>query len=122
MALETFELQNLEPSGRQHQSEILVCLLGSFRLLCHGKPGDIFISGKALTLLSLLALHLESGVPRESLLNTLWPDQDAKHANVSLNNLVYTLQRRLRDESVDRDCAGAFPHPRTPPRGHAERE
>ena len=100
MALERFEHQIAEPPGRQHDSVILVCLLGSFRLHWLGKSGDIFISGKALTLLSLLALHLESGVPRESLLNILWPDQDARHANMSLNNLVYNLQRRLRDESA----------------------
>jgi DNA-binding SARP family transcriptional activator len=105
MALETFEPLNLETPRCQHDSEILVCLLGSFRLLRYGRPRDASISGKALTLLSLLALHLESGVPRESLLNILWPDQDAKHANVSLNNLVYTLQRRLRNES---DCVPAL--------------
>jgi LuxR family transcriptional regulator, maltose regulon positive regulatory protein len=107
LALQTFELQDVELPDHQHDSVILVCLLGTFRLLWRGKPGDIFISGKALTLLSLLALHLELGVPRESLLNILWPDQDAKHANVSLNNLVYTLQRRLRDKS-DRAPALVF--------------
>ena len=101
MAMETFHLQNPGPSDHPPESRILICLLGSFRLLRCGEPRDVLVSGKALTLLALLALHLESGVPRESLLNILWPDQDAKHGNDSLHNLVYTLQRRLRDESPD---------------------
>jgi DNA-binding SARP family transcriptional activator len=40
-------------------------------------------------------------------MSILWPDQDAKHANDSLNNLVYNLQRRLRDET-DRGPALVF--------------
>ena len=76
----------------------LVCLLGGFRLLRYGNPLDFPISGKAMTLLSTLALHHESGVPRESLLDLLWPEQDTAQAAVSLNSLVYSLHRRLRDD------------------------
>ncbi len=84
---------------------IRVCLLGSFRFLRHGRPQDLAITGKAMTLLSELALRLENGVPREELLETLWPEQDAIHSTVSLNSLVYSLQRQLRD---DHDVAAAL--------------
>jgi two-component SAPR family response regulator len=75
----------------------LVCLLGSFRLVRDGRPLNRLISGKTLTLLSMLAVRRDGGVPREVLLETLWPEQDAAQASVSLHNLVYGLGRRLRD-------------------------
>ena len=101
MLTEIFALRSPEPSESDQTDTVLVCLLGSFRLLRHGHPFDLFVAGKAMTLLSSLALHLESGVPREALLATLWPEQDAAQSTASLNSLVYTLQRRLRDESHD---------------------
>jgi DNA-binding SARP family transcriptional activator len=85
-----------------HQaSAILICLLGSFRLLHQDQQLDFMIAGKAMALLSTLALHLESGVPREALLETLWPEQDVSQSTVSLNSLVYSLHRRLRDDAQD---------------------
>jgi DNA-binding SARP family transcriptional activator len=54
------------------------------------------LAGKALDLLAQLALHLEAGMPRQTLLDTLWPEQCGTQATVSLNSLVYNLQRRLR--------------------------
>ncbi len=80
---------------------ILVCLLGSFRLLQHGQPLNLCVAGKAKVLLSSLALHLESGVPRETLLDALWPEQEATQSAVSLNSLVYNIQRRVRHQSRD---------------------
>jgi DNA-binding SARP family transcriptional activator len=75
---------------------VLVCLLGSFRILRRGQPLNVLISGKAMALLAELALRLDIGVPREELIETLWPEQDAAHATVSLNSLVYSLHRQLR--------------------------
>ena len=80
---------------------ISVCLLGSFRLLQYGQPLNLCVAGKAMALLSSLALHLESGVPRETLLDALWPEQDTTQSAVSLNSLVYNIQRRVRHESRD---------------------
>ena len=76
---------------------ILVCLLGSFRLLRQNRPLDVPIAGKAIALLSSLALHLDGGVSREALLETLWPEQQTAQSIVSLNSLVYNLHRRLRE-------------------------
>ncbi|HEX2282013.1 MAG TPA: BTAD domain-containing putative transcriptional regulator [Thermomicrobiales bacterium] len=74
---------------------VLVCLLGGFRLLRHGQPLDALVAGKAMTLLSTLALHVETGVPREALLDLLWPERDDDQAAASLHSLIYGLHRRL---------------------------
>ena len=80
---------------------ISVCLLGSFRLLQYDQPLNLCVAGKAMALLSSLALHLESGVSRETLLDALWPEQETTQSTVSLNSLVYNIQRRVRHESRD---------------------
>lgn len=81
-------------SSVQYDS-VLVCLLGGFRLLRFGQELEVVISGKALTLLSILALHLETGVTRDALLDLLWPEQDSEQSAVSLHSLIYSLHRRL---------------------------
>lgn len=75
---------------------VTICLLGGFRLLHRGQAINFLVSGKALTLLTELALRLDSGVPREVLLEALWPGQDPAQSTVSLNSLIYSLQRHLR--------------------------
>jgi DNA-binding SARP family transcriptional activator len=81
----------------------MICLLGSFRLLRRGEPINFLVSGKALALLTELALRLDTGVPREVLLEALWPGQDPSQSTVSLNSLVYSLQRHLRADLLDAD-------------------
>jgi DNA-binding SARP family transcriptional activator len=95
--LDTPRVVRREPGQDEHGDETLVCLLGSFRLLRYGSPLALPISGKAMQLLSVLALHHASGVLRETLLDLLWPEQETAQATVSLNSLVYSLHRRLRD-------------------------
>lgn len=90
---------SLTPSVESGQAPLRICLLGTFHLLQEDQPLDVPLAGKSVTLLASLALHLETGVPREALLETLWPDQDPTLSTVSLNSLVYSLQRRLRDEA-----------------------
>jgi DNA-binding SARP family transcriptional activator len=79
----------------------MICLLGNFRLLRQGEPVNFLVSGKALVLLTELALRLESGVSRDVLLEALWPGQDPLQSTVSLNSLVYSLQRHLRADLHD---------------------
>jgi DNA-binding SARP family transcriptional activator len=97
MQVSAVEVYPLPLLNRGSPETIQVCLLGPFRLMTNGQPLDLLITGKAMTLLVELALRLDSGVPRDELLATLWPDQEMAHATVSLNSLVYSLQRRLRD-------------------------
>lgn len=83
----------------EQQDTTLVCLLGSFRVLHGNRPLEFLVAGKAMALLGALSLHLESGVPRETLLELLWPEQDVSQSTVSLNSLVYSLHRRMRDDA-----------------------
>lgn len=93
---QVLEHPNFHPMTEPAEN-ILICLLGSFRFQRRGRPLDLLVTGKAMTLLVELALRLENGVAREELLDTLWPDQDPAHSTVSLNSLVYSLQRQLSD-------------------------
>jgi DNA-binding SARP family transcriptional activator len=74
---------------------ILICLLGSFRLLRFGRPILLRSPGKTDTLLSNLALQENFGSPREELLLEMWPDVQQELACKSLNSLVHSLHKLL---------------------------
>jgi DNA-binding SARP family transcriptional activator len=72
---------------------LLVCVLGSFRLLGSGKPVQIGSGIKAELLLTQLALGGETGVRRQTVLRTLWPNSTHDLANCSLCTLLYSLRK-----------------------------
>src|SRR5262249_51462689 len=74
---------------------VMLCLLGNFRLLAAGKFIPIHPGGKSEALLSLLALQSSRRVPRERLVQTLWPASDPALGLRSLNTLVYNLHNLL---------------------------
>ena len=76
---------------------ILVCLLGSFRVMKSGRVVALKPGGKAQSLLANLALRAQLGLPRDQLLTMLWPASDQALASQSLNTLVYSLHRVLGD-------------------------
>jgi DNA-binding SARP family transcriptional activator len=73
---------------------ILVCLLGNFRVLKWGQP-IVFHGPKVEVLLRLLGLRYQYAVPREQILETLWPGHDLSLACQSLNSLLYCLRKSL---------------------------
>jgi DNA-binding SARP family transcriptional activator len=73
---------------------ILVCLLGNFRVLKRGQP-VVFPGSKLEVLLRLLGLQHQYAVPRERILETLWPGHDLGLACQSLNSLLYSLRKSL---------------------------
>jgi DNA-binding SARP family transcriptional activator len=85
---------------------VLICLLGRFRILARGEPRPI-AGGKAEALLSTLALADCEGIPRDSLLLSIWPTGEPALAGQSLNSLVYSLHKRL---GVDLDGAAPVLH------------
>lgn len=74
---------------------VMICLLGNFRLLQAGQPLPIRAGAKNEALLAYLALHYGRRVPREQLVQELWPDSDLALGLNSLNNLVYQLNKLL---------------------------
>lgn len=85
------------PDVDEDAGPVMICLLGSFRVLKWGAPVTMRGGGKAETLLLALALRHRYSAPRETLLHRLWPDQDMAPASRSLNSLVYSLHKLLGD-------------------------
>lgn len=84
-------------SARSHPPSpgVLVCLLGAFRILKDGSPVPIRPGGKVEQLVGTLALEPEHGVPRDELLERIWPKGDPALAAQSLNSLSHWLNRHL---------------------------
>ncbi|MGI8554210.1 MAG: AfsR/SARP family transcriptional regulator [Dehalococcoidia bacterium] len=89
--------RTLELPGRWDRAgrPILICLLGGFRLVKSGETVSFHSGGKGELLLSTLALRRGAGVPRETVIATLWPNTEATLANQSLSSLVHSMDRLL---------------------------
>lgn len=74
---------------------VMICLLGNFRLLRTGQLVPIQAGSKNEALLAYLALQSGRRVPRDRLVQELWPDSDLALGLNSLNGLVYHLHKLL---------------------------
>jgi DNA-binding SARP family transcriptional activator len=81
---------------------VLICLLGSFRVLKRGRTIPFRAGGKAEVLLTSLALRDRHHAPREALLDSLWPESDLARASRSLSTLVHDLRTLLGDALAGR--------------------
>lgn len=75
---------------------VLICLLGSFRVLKRGQHVAIH-SAKTEALLRHVGLHHERRVPRERILEILWPGQSHSLAVQSLNSLIHSMKILFED-------------------------
>jgi DNA-binding SARP family transcriptional activator len=76
---------------------LLICLLGSFRMVRRGVVLPVRPGGKTEGLLCALAMRSNYRVDRDTLLGLLWPDVEATRAVRSLNSLVHSLRRLVGD-------------------------
>ncbi|MCL4266849.1 MAG: hypothetical protein KJ069_26955 [Anaerolineae bacterium] len=76
---------------------ILICLLGEFRVLKGGRPMPL-PGGKAEILLRHLGLQHDQPVPRDLLLEVVWPGHAPDLAGQSLNSLTHSLRKLLSDQ------------------------
>lgn len=74
---------------------VKICLLGHFRLLINGKSIPVQVGGKTEIFLASLALKPEEWIPREQLVQLLWPTSDLAHGLRSLRTLAYNLHKML---------------------------
>src|SRR5260370_20748796 len=74
---------------------IMLRLLGNFRVLQAGQLVPVRAGSRTEALLAHLGLQHGRRVPREQLVQMLWPASDLAHALHSLNTTVYTLHKRL---------------------------
>lgn len=83
------------PCADEASWPILICLLGSFRLLKAGQPVTLHGGGKTEALLSHLGLQDSHRIPRDTLLQRLWPSSDTALACQSLHSLVHSLHKLI---------------------------
>src|SRR5919202_373086 len=82
------------PSGITRH--ILLCLLGPFVVLKGGRPIAVRSGGKTEALLCQLALRGGTGLPRDTLLQALWPDPDhVTLVSQALDSLLCSVQKLL---------------------------
>ena len=104
--------QGVAPASRRQQEtpRVAVYCLGTFRLVIDGVPVTRWRSGKAQALCQYLATHAGRLIPRQELLDALWPAPDALAAGTSLKVAVHVL-RQVLDEATsqvraDQACDG----------------
>ncbi len=83
------------PDSEEPTWPVMICLLGNFRLLRDGELVPTRAGGKREALLAQLALQHDRRVPRERLVQALWPTSDLSLGSNSLNNLVHNLHKFL---------------------------
>lgn len=74
---------------------VAVYCLGPFQLLIDGRPVQQWRSGKARALFQYLVTYRDRPVPRDVLIDALWPDPDALAAGTSLKVTVHALRQTL---------------------------
>ncbi|MDQ3900549.1 MAG: bacterial transcriptional activator domain-containing protein [Actinomycetota bacterium] len=90
------------PSGiAESEPPLLICLLGTFRILKAGCPLALTGGGKAKALLGHLALHYRAGLPRDALLDLLWPGSEGTQASQCLSSLLYSVHKLLGGALAD---------------------
>jgi two-component SAPR family response regulator len=83
---------------------VLICVLGSFRVVKAGEDVPVRSGGKTAILLSSLALRDDYRASRESLLEMLWPETEATRSAHSLNSLIHKLRQMLGDVLAGVSC------------------
>lgn len=77
--------------------QLVICLLGTFRVMRGSTLIDDFPTNKVRALLAYLAIESDRPHPRESLAALLWPESPESDALASLRNALAGLRRTLRD-------------------------
>jgi DNA-binding SARP family transcriptional activator len=75
---------------------VAVHCLGTFEMLLNGKPIETWRAVKPRALFQYLVSHRQRPVPREALIDALWPDPDAAPAGTALKVVVHRVRKLLR--------------------------
>lgn len=84
-----------EPVRATDRPVVIRCL-GPFQCNIDGAPIESWRSSKARSLLQYLINHRGRPVPRDTLIQALWPDPDAVAAGTSLKVAVHALRQSLQ--------------------------
>lgn len=75
---------------------LAVHCLGAFQMLSNGKPIETWRAIKPRALFQYLVSHRQRPVPREALMEALWPDPDTAPAGTALKVVVHRVRKLLR--------------------------
>ncbi len=76
-------------------------MFGRFRVFTHGASINTWHGVKPQTVLRYLLARPGHQVPRDVLVDLLWPDADAEVGRRNLHQVIYSLRRALREASTD---------------------
>ncbi|MDY7103899.1 MAG: BTAD domain-containing putative transcriptional regulator [Actinomycetota bacterium] len=84
------------PRAGEH-ADLVVAVLGPLEVTIGGVQVERWVSGRGLAVFRYLVLNRERAVPRERLMDLLWPWADPQAARNNLNVAMYGLRRSLRE-------------------------
>ena len=82
--------------GRGEGADLVAFCLGPFRLYQHGAPVVGWNGSKCQSVLRYLLLHRRRRVPKEVLMELIWPGSSSDAARRNLHQAVYSLRQTLR--------------------------
>ncbi len=94
--LEPVPERKLEPQLSPPSEIFSVTCLGSFRMFYQEQPVNGWNGQKGLMILKYLVARHDQPVPKEQLMDVLWPDADPDAARRNLHQAVYSLRQTLK--------------------------
>jgi DNA-binding SARP family transcriptional activator len=94
--LEAVPELKLEPQLSPSSEIFSVTCLGSFRMFYQEQPVNGWNGQKGLMILKYLVARHDQPVPKEQLMDVLWPDADPEAARRNLHQAVYSLRQTLK--------------------------
>ena len=88
--------RKLEPQATAPSELFSVACLGSFRMFYQEQPINGWNGQKGLMILKYLVARHDQPVPKEQLMDVLWPDADPEAARRNLHQAVYSLRQTLK--------------------------
>ena len=80
---------------------LAIFCMGRFRVRRNGEWIDEWPSLRGQAILKYLAAHARTGVSRDVLMDTFWPEADAESARRNLHQAIYSLRQAIRlDDSA----------------------
>ncbi|HVC34639.1 MAG TPA: BTAD domain-containing putative transcriptional regulator [Chloroflexota bacterium] len=89
---------------------VAISCLGTFRFRVDGNTVEGWRSSKARALFQYLVNHRGRPIPRDALIQALWPDPDAVAAGTSLKVAVHVLRQTLSQAGCDRATLTILAH------------
>ena len=81
---------------KSSEAQLMIYSLGSLQVLRDRQFVSSWPSHKAQLIFKYLLLHRHSLVPKETIMETFWPEADLESARRSLHQAIYTLRQTLK--------------------------